>query len=823
MKKIIFAVSCFWVLLMILITIAWATPSPLYFENILTYNGHTYAITKNSMTWDEARILAEQHGGYLVTINDSSENQFLSANYGSGVPWIGLNDIQNEGTWEWANGGLPTYWNWAPGEPNNAGNEDCGKTNWGPPGVWNDFFCSGSDFAIVEWDVLLPYIDFDDVSDGMIIDSQYSELGVTFYSLINCTTPDPGSCETGCETGHAYAREAIPLAASSPNVVSIFGPQCSDPCFDPTFAFAAEQGAAEAHFSTPQKSVSIDAKGIQGLDPLGEHTERPFLQACGARGCVCDYLETVYYPYHGEPGWGTWQTLTITRPSADIAYVRFSSQTNLSDHPGGDCGYWTCGMYGMFDNLYFTADPDLLFSSLTAPATGGAGKTIDIYDTIKNQGAGTAWPSNTKFYLSTNSTYDVGDTYLEQRSVPSLPPGASDPGNTTVTIPPGTASGTYYIIARADANGVVEEKNENNNNKSKSIKIGPDLIVLSIVTNPYSPLAGQNVTVKVTVKNQGGGNAGAFLFDIYKHRDTAPGVYDYGDFTCWEPGLAAGATCPCVGTVSYSSAGTYKMWAQVDSGQQVAETNEANNTKYKSLTIQPPKPDLIVSSLTAPATGGAGLLIYITETTKNQGEGTAVASTTKFYISTNSTYDAGDTYLEQRSVPSLPPGALSSYINLPVTIPPGTTAGTYYIIARADANGVVVEKNEINNNRSKSIKVGPDLIVSSLVAPSTAHGGQTVTISDTTKNNGGGGAPASTTRYYFSTDTILDAGDYLLGSRPVPALPAGASHTGSISGTLPSVSITIKGYIIAKADGPNVIPETNENNNTRYKAITVEP
>src|SRR4030042_2289141 len=99
-----------------------------YFQTIRWRSGHTYAITNNSMTWDEARILAEQHGGYLVTINDSSENQFLSANYGSGVPWIGLNDIQNEGTWEWANGDLPTYWNWAPGEPS-PGAEHCVMTN----------------------------------------------------------------------------------------------------------------------------------------------------------------------------------------------------------------------------------------------------------------------------------------------------------------------------------------------------------------------------------------------------------------------------------------------------------------------------------------------------------------------------------------------------------------------------------------------------------------------------------------------------------------------------------------------------------------------
>ena len=33
----------------------------------------------------------------------------------------------------------------------------------------------------------------------------------------------------------------------------------------------------------------------------------------------------------------------------------------------------------------------------------------------------------------------------------------------------------------------------------------------------------------------------------------------------------------CMGTVSYASAGTYSMWAQVDTDQDVSESNEGNN------------------------------------------------------------------------------------------------------------------------------------------------------------------------------------------------------------------------------------------------------
>ena len=41
-------------------------------------------------------------------------------------------------------------------------------------------------------------------------------------------------------------------------------------------------------------------------------------------------------------------------------------------------------------------------------------------------------------------------------------------------------------------------------------------------------------------------------------------------------------------------------------------------------------PDLVLSSLSAPATGGAGLPVDVTDTTKNLGAGSAAASGTAF-------------------------------------------------------------------------------------------------------------------------------------------------------------------------------------------------
>ena len=232
--------------------------------------------------------------------------------------------------------------------------------------------------------------------------------------------------------------------------------------------------------------------------------------------------------------------------------------------------------------------------------------------------------------------------------------------------------------------------------------------------------------------------------------------------------------------------------------------------------------DLIVSAFTGPTTVVPGSTISVTDTTRNNGPGNAPASTTKFYWSSNTTWEAGDTYLGSRAVPLLTAGASSSG-STSVTIPAAATAGTSYIIAKADANSAVAETIETNNNMIKSITIGPDLIVSLITAPTSAVRGSTISISDTTKNNGGGDARASTTKLYLSTNTTWEAGDTYIGSRSVPLLTAGASSVGSTSVRIPSGIAKGAYYIIALADDGNVVAETNETNNNKTKAITINP
>src|SRR5262249_27847464 len=117
-----------------------------------------------------------------------------------------------------------------------------------------------------------------------------------------------------------------------------------------------------------------------------------------------------------------------------------------------------------------------LVVSLTARTYAAAGGTISITDTTANLAASSpAAPSTTRFFLSTNTTLDAADIAIGSRAVPALASGASSAGATPVTIPAGTATGRYYILAKADGANVVAEKNEANNVSARSLRVGPDL------------------------------------------------------------------------------------------------------------------------------------------------------------------------------------------------------------------------------------------------------------------------------------------------------------------------------------------------------------
>jgi subtilase family serine protease len=464
--------------------------------------------------------------------------------------------------------------------------------------------------------------------------------------------------------------------------------------------------------------------------------------------------------------------------------------------------------------------PDFTVPALSAPQAGGPGFAIEISDTTLNQGVGASTQSTTSFYLSADYLLREEDPLIGSRVVPALAPGESNAALTTITLPLDLTPGTYRLFAKADGPSQVPEPNEFNNQRSVSIRIGPDLAV-SALSVPGTAGAGGTVIVTETTKNQGASTAAASQTWFYLSANTR---VDEGDvFLRTRPvrelnpdeiDIASTSLAIPPGTPS----GSYYLLADADGAAGVTEAVETNNTRMAAIKIGP---DLGVSALSLPSRAPSGGTIAVADTTRNSGGGNAGASTTAFYLSPDNKLDDGDVRLTvDRPVNALAGGATSTATTT-VTLP-AVAAGTWHVIAAADVGDTVAETFENNNTRSAAIGIGGDLDIVGWSAPLSATAGGTVTVTDTVRNVGMDPAPATITRVYLSTNLTLDAEDTPIGERPVPPLAPGASSAGSSTVTLPS-GLSGRYYLIAAADGAGTMPESSETNNTGWKAITINP
>ena len=464
--------------------------------------------------------------------------------------------------------------------------------------------------------------------------------------------------------------------------------------------------------------------------------------------------------------------------------------------------------------------PDMVISAFSGPSAAAAGAPLAVSVSTKNQGTGTANASATRFYISANGVVDSGDMRLEEfQTVPILGPGISATVNMSVTIPSSLATGTHYLIAKADADDVLFENQEANNTYLRTLTVGPDLTV-SALTVPAIAAPGAAITADYTVRNQGASPASASTLRFFwsansalDASDTQLGQVDVG-------ALGASATASGQATLTVPSGpqtGTYYVIADADTLKVITESSEINNAASRAVRIGG---DLVVSAFDAPATGGVGVPFTIGDTTRNAGASPIGASITNFYLSADAVLSATDTPLGARAVDALAAGQANTG-STTVTVPAGIAAGYYYLFARADGGNVLSETEEGNNGAIRSFSLGPDLIISITSTPWPMLAGTPADVKDNVSNRGGGNAGAFTVNYYLSTNYILDGADQLLASRAIDALGAGASNVATLSVTVPSGTAAGYYYLLAKVDSGLSVAESSETNNNWQQLIRV--
>jgi subtilase family serine protease len=468
------------------------------------------------------------------------------------------------------------------------------------------------------------------------------------------------------------------------------------------------------------------------------------------------------------------------------------------------------------------APPDLTISTITVPAASGAGLTITVGDTTRNQGTANAGESTTSFYLSLNTAIDPSDTLLGTRTVPPLAAGDSNVGSTDFTIPDLTTAGSYRIIVKADGPSLLVESSELNNNRSAVIRIGPDLTIDALAA-PAAIGGGIQFTATYTISNSGGAVSPTSTTRFYLSTDPKLDVLDTPLQNHTTGPLEAGESRPLSANLTAPATtpgGLYYLLAVADGDSLIAEASETNNLKYDSTRLGA---DLRVLTLTVPARVSAGVSFSVSDVTKNVGVAAAGSSHTAFYRSANGLLDAEDRFLGvSRPVEPLDPNETNTAPST-LTLPGDTPPGVWYILANADDSGEVMEATENNNVKYVTVSVGPDLGVSAASAPTTFTAGTSITVNDTVKNSGIDPAGASTTRFYLSLNASFDASDTpLANSRAVPALAPNATSAGSTVVAIPT-GFSGRYYILVVADGNAAVAESSETNNVRTIVVTINP
>ena len=418
------------------------------------------------------------------------------------------------------------------------------------------------------------------------------------------------------------------------------------------------------------------------------------------------------------------------------------------------------------------------------------------------------------------ATYDGNGsrTLLDAGTATSVSLGFTLPFDLTQT------TGDYYLIVQTDSRSVLSEAAGAVTVAATgpihlTLPLLPDLAV-SNVEGPSQVIADPaSITVSWTVTNngQGDGKVGQWNDEVILTPDAAPGTSDdivVGTFA--HAGLLdPGASYTQTETILLPPAltGHFHLFVEADAQNKVFEYgNKADSVASKPgfLDVMPVAySDLVVTNVGVPSQALGGLPLTVTWTVANQGIGTTSDGEWNdfVYLSTTpngsgtiagtlTSFDhfgflaVGGSYQATQAV--LVPNGLSGNIYVVVTTAGGT--GNPYI---PNPTGGPFEFIHTDNDTTVSSLIPfaqpdtPDLVVSSVQAPTTAEEGTPIDITWTVSNQGLGTANGAWVDRVYLQDLgsnpnnligpIIELGQYTTTG----PLASGTSYTRTVQITLP--------------------------------------
>lgn len=225
--------------------------------------------------------------------------------------------------------------------------------------------------------------------------------------------------------------------------------------------------------------------------------------------------------------------------------------------------------------------------------------------------------------------------------------------------------------------------------------IPPDLVITNLQVDTSDPRQGVPLHIVATLRNQGGRPAQNFhwAWRVCVHQDCeyteAPGAFTL------QPGEQV------VAQMEYLFGGwaTYTTEAWVDSREEAAESDEANNTRQLVIPVKPGLPDLVISAIAFtpdPPVQGQDATIQVS--VHNQGPAPTGAFVVEWWASTGAPTPACNWTLSGGLVES-------GTVTLSCTYAYPSWYATITTRAVADVNGEITESEETNNVLEKNTPV----------------------------------------------------------------------------------------------------------------------
>ena len=486
--------------------------------------------------------------------------------------------------------------------------------------------------------------------------------------------------------------------------------------------------------------------------------------------------------------------------------------------------------------------PDFVVTGVTAPFSVTPGASFTALVTACNRG-NQPGSAPVDLVLSTDKVFDptAGDRLLGGTFL-SLTPGqcTTVPVNASAS-PPGPGS-TFFLGAVADLpRGVPELDESNNASPALAFNIGfaPDFVITAAKAPPSADI-GATFTTQVTVCNRGTAPGPAPITVILSTDNT---------ISPSEPRIGFGQTPPLspsqCATVAVAGQAlppgpppaTFFLGAIVNPDNTIGELNPANDISPISTIGIGAAPDFTITALTAPPSALPGAPITATATVCNNG--TVAGSTSVQLALSKDTVIApvltppgpnDDVFVGPSVNVPLNPGLCASVPLQGSATPPGGP-GVYFVGAVVDANKVVPELNETNNafasKTATGIGFGPDFIVKSITAPSSAAPGSSFVATVVLCNQGT--APGATSASMFlSLDATIsvappvsDTSDRQVGAGPFVSLDPGQCATQSVTTFAQPPNGPGPFFLGAVADAQGSVVELIETNNANRVSLPI--